>query len=131
MPIKGNLFSEAEILNCGVPRGSILVLLLILIYINDLPPSLSESGSCLYADDTCIFYQDNDVHKIVDVLNEEFSTLCEWFADNMLSIHFGKEKTKCSLFSKIKRLAKVKYISGRSWSQVVSYCRIFRVSPWL
>ena len=35
--------------------------LLFLIYINDLPQSLSELGSYFYADDMCIFYQDKDI----------------------------------------------------------------------
>ena len=83
-----DLFSEAGILNCGVPQGSIVEPLLFLIYPTDVPQSLSEYGSHRYADETCIFYQDKYDHKIEDVLNQEFSTLCEWFVDNKLSIHF-------------------------------------------
>ena len=63
-----NVFSKAGILICGVPRWSILGPLRFLKYINDLLQSLSESGSYRYADDTCIFYIDKNVHKIEDVL---------------------------------------------------------------
>ena len=63
--------------NCGVLQESILGLLLFLIYISDLPQALNETGSYLYADNTCIFYQDRDVEKIEKVLNNEFSSLCE------------------------------------------------------
>ena len=48
----------------GVPQGSILGRLLFLLHVNDLPESLSDAGSYLYADDTCIFYQHEDVKKM-------------------------------------------------------------------
>ena len=49
----------------------------------------------------CIFYQDEDLYKIEDVPNWEYSTLCQWFVDNKLPINFSEDKTKSILFSKI------------------------------
>ena len=86
------VFSEEGLLTCGVPQGSILGPILFLIYINDLPQALSETISNLYADDTCIYYQHKNVQEIEAILNKEFSSLCEWFIDNKLSIHFGEDK---------------------------------------
>ena len=65
-------FSEAGTLKHGVPWGSILGPLLFLLYVNDLPKSLSDAGSYLHTDDTCIFYQHEDVNKIENVLNKDF-----------------------------------------------------------
>ena len=101
------VFSEEGLLTCGVPQGSILGPLLFLIYINDLPQALSETASNLYADDTCIYYQHKNVQEIEAILNKEFSSLCEWFIDNKLSIHFGQDKTKSILFTRSKTPEKV------------------------
>ena len=93
------VFSEEGLLTCGPLQGSILGPLLFLIYINDLPQSLNETASNLYADDTCVYYQRRDKKKIENNLNKEFSSLCEWFIDNKLSIPFGEDKTKAILFT--------------------------------
>ena len=59
---------------------------------------ISESGSYLNPDDTCVFYQFKGVNKVEVVLAKEFSTLCKWFVENKLSIHFGEDKTKFLLY---------------------------------
>ena len=78
---KNFVFSEAGTLKYGIPQGSILGPLLFLLHVNDLSQSLSDAGSYLYADDTCIFHQYKDVKKIENVLNKEFLSLCQWFID--------------------------------------------------
>ena len=95
-----------------------LGLLLSLLYVNDLPQSLSDAGSYSYADDTCIFYQHEVVKKIENVLNKEFSSLCQWFMDNKLSIHFGEDETKSILFSKTRGLREINiFFAGHSIKQ--------------
>ena len=42
--------SSKKTITCGIPQGSILVLLLFLLYINDLPECLRSTTPCMYAD---------------------------------------------------------------------------------
>ena len=84
-------------LSWSVPQGSILGPLLFLLYVNDMPQAVN-SELLLYADDTCLIYMEKDIQKIEEQLNSDFTSLCEWFIDNKLSVHFGEEKTKSILF---------------------------------
>ena len=36
--------------------------------------------------------------KLKKQLTRDFSSLCDWFVDNKLSIHFGQDKKKSKLF---------------------------------
>ena len=90
-------FSNPGNLTCGVPQGSILGPLLFLLYINDMPGSVS-SDLFLYADDSCLVFQHKDLKEIEKQLNKDFASLCDWFVENKLSIHFGDDKTKSILF---------------------------------
>ena len=98
-------FSEPGDLLCGVPQGSILGPLLFLLYINDMPQSVN-CELLLYADDTCLIFQHNDIKEIEIQLNKNFSLICNWFVDNKLSIHFGEDKTKSILFSSKRKIKK-------------------------
>ena len=92
-----NSYSSPASLSCGVLQGSILGPLLFLLYINDLPQAV-VSDSLLYADDTCIVFQHKSKIEIEKQLIRDFSSACDWFVDNKLSMHFGQEKTKSLLF---------------------------------
>ena len=91
------IFSDPGDLTCGVPQGSILGPLLFLLYINDMPESVT-SDLFLYADDSCLVFQHKDLKVIERELNKDFRELCDWFVENKLSIHFGDDKTKSILF---------------------------------
>ena len=55
-------------------------------------PQAVNSKLLLYADDTCLIYTGKDTETIEEQLNKDFNSLCEWFIDNELSIHFVEEK---------------------------------------
>ena len=54
-----------------------------------------------------------DSKIIGDQLNKDFNSLCEWFIDNKLSIHFGEEKTKSIFFGTKQLLHKGKSLNIR------------------
>ena len=151
--IKANLsktFSEPGKLLCGVPHGYILEPLLFLLYVNDK----SQAVKCellLYVDDTCLIFQQNDIRESEIQFNKKFSSICDWFVDNKLSIYFWEDKTnsilsrsKCKIKKtsplniqhkdiKVKQYAKVTYLgcildetlSGESMSthvDKISFC---------
>ena len=65
----GNAFSQPADVSSGVAQGCLLGPLLFLIYVNDM----SQSVKCnlfLYADDTCLVCQLNDINEIEKKLNK-------------------------------------------------------------
>ena len=60
----------------------------------------------LYADDSCLAYQHNEISKIEQNLNKNFLNILDWLVENKLSIHFGEYKTKCILFGPKQKLNK-------------------------
>ena len=92
--------SEKGILNCGVSQGSILSPIQFLSYVNDMKTALKNCDIRLYAYDPCILYSHRNVKMIERNLNSDFSNLCQWFIVNKLSIHFGEDKTKSTVFKR-------------------------------
>ena len=82
----------------GVPQGSILGPLLFLIYINDLPNSLSYCRPVLFADDTNLFATSNNIKSLISNINTDLYMLNEWFKTNRLSVNI--EKTFYLIFHK-------------------------------
>ena len=94
--LKSRYSSRANLLY-GVPQGSVLGPLLFLLYIDDLPEAVT-CDSLLYADDTWIVFQHQSQIQIEKQLIRDFPSVCDWFVDNKVSIHFGQDKTKSMLF---------------------------------
>ena len=82
--------SNQPSVTCGVPQGSVLGPLLCLIYINDLPISSSKLSFYLFADDTNIYFETNNLDILQRVVNKELKKVKVWLDVNKLSLKIDK-----------------------------------------
>jgi len=87
-----NIKSTTQPISYGVPQGSILGPLLFLIYINDLPFLIKSGSPILFADDSNIIYEADNIAALNTSVNAELPKLDVWFATNKLSVNVKKTK---------------------------------------
>ena len=88
--------STEKTINYGVPQGSVLGPLLFIIYLNDLPESLTYCKPIIFADDTTLSHA--GTNNLFEHVNYDLKQLSDWFRANQLSVNTSK--TKYMFFSK-------------------------------
>ena len=94
--IIGNQVSTLNEISTRVPQGSVLGLLLFLIYINDLHKCIKYFKTYHFADDTSIMQSHFSLQILSKGINKDLSNLSNWLKTNKLSLNI--KKTELVLF---------------------------------
>jgi hypothetical protein len=82
--------SLLELIEWGVPQGSVLGPLLFLIFINDIPYA-SDLLTWLFADDTSLVASASNLPLLQSIMNTEVEKVQDWLLANKLSVHYVKK----------------------------------------
>ena len=79
--------SALDLIEWGVPQGSVLGPLLFLIFINDIPHA-SDLGTWLFADDTALVLSASSLSQLQVEMNRQVEKVHDWLLANRLSVHY-------------------------------------------
>ena len=89
----GGFESDIGNIEVGVPQGSCLGPLLFLVYINDLPEVVNASTVSMFADDTSLTFQSQDISQLNKIINDDRKHLDLWIQGNKLSLNVSKTQS--------------------------------------
>ena len=88
-----NGLSDLKPVSIGVPQGSTLGPILFIIYVNDLFKVLEHSKAIMYADDTVLYYSNNNHRVVRKKLQTDLMNVERWCLENRLSLNVSKTKS--------------------------------------
>ena len=87
--------SDIKEVTSGVPQGSVLGPILILIYVHDLPLSLTSICADIFADDTTLGTSSHSIDTLVETLTTYLQNVLSWCNSNNMSLNVSKTKLMC------------------------------------
>ena len=88
-----NIDFQISYISYGAPQGSVLGLLLLLIYINDLNRAVTFSYIQHFADDTNIIYRHKPLRKINQRISYDLRNIVEWLKANRIALNTDQTRT--------------------------------------
>ena len=91
------MLNQIKAIVCSVPQGSVLDLLLFLIYINDIYKLATKVCFHLFADDTCLFYSNKSYKKMeieVNISLDNIANCLKANKSNLLVFDSRKNSTE-------------------------------------
>ena len=87
----GGHISSTQVIQTGVPQGSVLGPLLFLLYVNDLNKSIKNSRAYHFADDTNILLSNESLEPpLAKKMNQDLKNLSQWLKARKLSLNVKK-----------------------------------------
>ena len=90
-----NNISSANEVKTGVPQGSVMGVLLFLLYINDINLAVKNCRLCMFADDALLFISGKCMRECTEKINMDLQSISEWLVINKLKLNIKKTKYMC------------------------------------
>ena len=86
----GNRYSDWASVLGGIPQGSALGPLLLLVYVNQMPSQVSNSCLLQFADDTCLVCSAKSPTVVVKLLQDDLDALSQWIVLSKMRLNLKK-----------------------------------------
>jgi hypothetical protein len=117
--IKSTLSSK-QVTKLGVPQGSLLGPLFFIIFINDLALMVKSMSCKLFADDTTLLSQGNDLNELINKFKHNIVQIITWCNMSRLDINWSKTYFMFVTNKRIKPPAEIE-ISGHKIKVVTEF----------